>query len=67
MSRMPRFTTHQVGRTTVYVDSHGDPFRFVREGVEVPCVCDSESGVTCRFDHSREMRLRAIPARDEEV
>ena len=60
---MSRITTHQVGRTMVYVDSHGDPFKFVRDGIEVPCVCDSDSGITCSFDHSRdEIHLRATPA-----
>lgn len=40
-----------VGRTKVYSDRQG-PYKFVRDGVEVPCVCDPEKGVTCQA-HTR--------------
>jgi hypothetical protein len=36
-----------VGRTAVLWDSHGVPYRFERDGVEVPCVCDPETGKVC--------------------
>lgn len=54
-------TTRQVGRTVVYVDSHGDPWKFVRDGVPVDCVCDPDSGLKCEY-HSRSMNLRGTPA-----
>jgi len=36
-----------VGRTTVLYDQQG-PFRFIRDGGEVGCVCDTENGIVCR-------------------
>jgi hypothetical protein len=42
-----------VGRTTVMTDSHGDPYKLVRDGVEVGCVCDPETGIVCVL-HERE-------------
>jgi len=44
---MPRTATQKVGRTVVHIDSHGNPFKFERDGIEVPCVCDPDSGMTC--------------------
>jgi hypothetical protein len=58
---MSRITTHQVGRTTVYVDSHGNPLKFMRDGAEVPCVCDPDSGLRCEYD-SCTMAEKARPA-----
>jgi hypothetical protein len=58
---MPRTTTQMVGRTVVYVDSRNEPYRFVRDGAEVECICDPESGLKCTY-HQRTMAEQAIPA-----
>jgi len=44
---------HLVGRTTVYIDSHGDQYRFVRDGHDVICVCDETTGMVCRYHAAR--------------
>jgi hypothetical protein len=49
----PRNTTTLVGQTTVFWDSMGDPYRFERDGVEVPCVCDPATGAVCGL-HKRD-------------
>lgn len=42
-----------VGRTRVTIDPRLGPIEFLRDGVEVPCVCDPETGVLCEF-HQRQ-------------
>jgi len=42
-----------VGRTTVYIDSHGNPYRFERDGVQVSCVCDETTGMVCQYHEAR--------------
>src|ERR1035441_1693804 len=46
-------STRKVGRTTVYFDSHGDPYRFIRDGHDVICVCDAETGLLCQYHAAR--------------
>lgn len=49
-------TSTLAGRTVVYADSRGDPYRFERDGVEVGCVCDPApdgTGIVCVL-HDRE-------------
>lgn len=45
---------HYVGETMVCTDEHG-PYSFWRHGKEVQCVCDSQTGMVCRY-HSRQSR-----------
>jgi hypothetical protein len=42
----------QVGRTLVCADRHG-PYRFLRGGAEVSCVCDPDSGLACKYHAAR--------------
>lgn len=45
------------GRTLVYADRQG-PYKFVRDGKEVPCVCDPKEGIVCQY-HTRERERRS--------
>ncbi len=40
-----------VATTLVYSDRHG-PQEFWRGGVQVPCICDPDHGITCAY-HGR--------------
>jgi hypothetical protein len=53
----PRVTL--VGRTMVCSDRQG-PYRFVREGVEVPCVCDPEHGVQFAYHQGHHGPYRLV-------
>lgn len=55
----PRRTV-EVGRVTVHLDSHNNPWKFTRrDGVEVECIC--QDGIRCQF-HLRAMAEKARPA-----
>lgn len=44
---------YTVGRTTVFVDSHRNPYGFERDGQVVSCVCDEAAGLMCRSHAGR--------------
>lgn len=54
---------HMVGATVVYVDSHGNPYRFERHGAKVDCICDPVHNLICHWHAQKlpdpEMALRS--------
>ena len=60
MRSTTRRRTRTVGRITVHVDSHGNPWKFTDPaGSEVECIC--QPGIRCEF-HLREIKERATGA-----
>lgn len=37
----------------MYIDSHGDPYRFEQDGQVVACVCDPQTGLVCQYHEAR--------------
>ena len=60
MTSTTRRRTRTVGRITVHVDSHGNPWNFTDPaGSEVECIC--QPGIRCQF-HLRAMVEKGRPA-----